>query len=231
MSAVQPRAAIPDDWASKSRCPLCQATPLRLLRESGLPDRLACVRCGAAFLVEQGGSRICFTDLPDPLIEHREEWMTFADAGALARQAPAQKPAAEPLRHSQEMPRGRLGEAAAEETYPQAQTASFSAGLSAAPAQAGTAIPEAEKQLSDDEVWQRAFRLYELGNTLARIEMILREAGSASAEQIEAARRELEKLERQRLERQNRSLKIAAGVILALLLCILAAAALSLWMR
>lgn len=235
MPAILPRATIPDDWALKSLCPLCGAAPLHVQREPDLPDRLTCARCGSAFLVEQGGSRICFTDLPAALLEHREEWMTFADAGALARQASAQKPAAPPPpdlpRRSEEILGVQLVEAATQEAHPEAQTVSFSAELPAAPMQDGMTTPGAEKQLSDDEVWQRAFRLYELGNTLARIEMILREGGNVSPEQIEAARRELEKIEHQRLARQNRSLKIAAGIILGLLLCILASVALSFWLR
>ncbi|NPV87681.1 MAG: hypothetical protein HPY45_16910 [Anaerolineae bacterium] len=231
MSAILPRATIPDDWALKSRCPLCGAAPLHVHREPDLPDRLACARCGSAFLVEQGGSRICFTDLPAALLEHREEWMTFAAASALARQAAVHKPAASPPRRGEESLDVQRGEAAVKQAQPEAQTVSSSAQLPAAPIQDEMPTPGAEKPLSDDEVWQRALRLYELGNTLARIEMILREAGNVSPAQIEAARRKLEEIEHQRLARQNRSLKIAAGIILGLLLCILATVALSLWLR
>jgi hypothetical protein len=64
MPDPQPRFEIPDAWAGKGRCPLCGASGLQVRHVSGAPDQMTCIRCRAAFEVEQDGARIRLTDVP-----------------------------------------------------------------------------------------------------------------------------------------------------------------------
>lgn len=76
-----PLTPIPPVWAERGHCPVCAATPLQ-----AAPDHLTCPACGAAFEVEQGGSRLHLTHLPAGLHANPDEaWRTAAEVHAWVR--------------------------------------------------------------------------------------------------------------------------------------------------
>jgi hypothetical protein len=74
---------------------------------------------------------------------------------------------------------------------------------------AGLAAPATS--LSDEEVWERMFSLYRLGNNPKMIQFMLIQAG-ATQEQAEAGFAKLKRWSEQEANRQNRKLQIAGGV-------------------
>jgi hypothetical protein len=49
---------IPDAWAEKGHCPICNKATLRVVHHDGQPDQLACVSCGCSFEIEADGPNI-----------------------------------------------------------------------------------------------------------------------------------------------------------------------------
>ena len=80
MTDPLPYNSLPDEWASKARCPVCNASPLAVVHRAEAADQMACPRCHALFEIEQKGPRIHFTVLPGILngpIGGR--WITYAE--------------------------------------------------------------------------------------------------------------------------------------------------------
>jgi hypothetical protein len=83
----------------------------------------------------------------------------------------------------------------------------------------GVAAPVAT--LSDDEVWNRMFSLYRLGNKPKMIQFMLIQAG-ATQEQAEAGLVKLQRWSEQEANRQNRKLGLAGGIATFIILALIA---------
>ncbi len=58
MSSFTAISEIPDKWAEKGHCPICNSVSLRVIHHPGASDHLACVTCGCAFELEVDGPHI-----------------------------------------------------------------------------------------------------------------------------------------------------------------------------
>jgi hypothetical protein len=95
-----PYNLLPDTWAEKAHCPVCNASPLAVVHRAEAPDQMACPRCHALFEIEQKGPRIHFTALPGILNGLLGGgWVTYAEVkqtvhALVAQQSPENKTAA-----------------------------------------------------------------------------------------------------------------------------------------
>jgi len=92
-----PYPSLPDEWANKARCPVCNASPLAVVHRAEAADQMACPRCHALFEIEQKGPHIHFTALPGILngpVGGR--WVTYAEVRQIVQDIAAQKSAGHP---------------------------------------------------------------------------------------------------------------------------------------
>jgi hypothetical protein len=57
-NANESKMLIPEEWANRSRCPVCGSVYLSLKRSYEAPDQLACDTCKARFEISQDGCRV-----------------------------------------------------------------------------------------------------------------------------------------------------------------------------
>ena len=80
MSNLSPYFSLPDEWANKARCPVCNSSPLVVVHNAEAPDRMACPRCHCLFEIEENGTRIHFISLPKVLSKLLDgQWVTYAE--------------------------------------------------------------------------------------------------------------------------------------------------------
>ncbi len=218
MDGISPRSTIPDAWAEKGRCPLCQAARLRVLHTAGAPDQLACARCGLAFELEAGGARLRVRALPARLSAPpalTQAWLSAADLGARLRPAPppANVPApatlpeapggraealslgAEPLRSAQNAPPPEISNGTSAPLSPEV-----------APASPPVSASAPENQLascSQAELLTRAQGLLALGNSPLQIQVMFVQSGIVP-EVVSATMAQVRQLAQQRRDRQVR---------------------------
>ncbi len=223
-------AVIPEAWAAKARCPLCEAVPLQVQHVSGQADQFHCGRCGSAFEVEQGGARIHLVEAPRPLrAQLQGRWLTASEARAVIQQMmPRSAPPAQAAAVKAEI---KADKPAAPPAFTIEPTEEALAQLPevhvperlviAAPVVAPPAPPpvvEVEKPMSTEQVVSWAERLHRLGNKPEQIEKILTGRQGVTAEQVAAGMAAVKKLRRQGGSRTRRLL-IVVGVFLGL--CVL----------
>ena len=71
MKEYEPRTHLPDEWAKKASCPVCQSRGLLVSHTSGPADRMGCPACQVSFEIAQGFTHIRLMRLPDQFISHR----------------------------------------------------------------------------------------------------------------------------------------------------------------
>lgn len=59
-----PRPTIDDGFIAGRACAVCGATALAVRRVAGLPDHVACGRCGSIFVLEGDGDRVMYGKIP-----------------------------------------------------------------------------------------------------------------------------------------------------------------------
>ncbi len=83
-----PYISLPDEWARKAHCPVCNASPLAVVHRAGAADQMACPCCNSLFEIEQKGPHIHFTALPDILTGLAgRQWVTYAEVKQTVKKA------------------------------------------------------------------------------------------------------------------------------------------------
>ena len=96
---LRPRLELEDSLAREQACTICGETALSVVHLKGFPDYVTCARCGAAFVMEEGGPRAMYGSIPPEYPETRDfalkQWTSLEAIAALAeaerprRQSPA----------------------------------------------------------------------------------------------------------------------------------------------
>lgn len=192
------RSKIPEEWAQKARCPVCRTNPMQLVRSPKAKDHLACKRCGTAFEIEEGGTRLFIIQVPSLLSHMERQWMTVAEIQAQVRKLARERLAPDFV----EPP-------ASTSTVPTVQP--FTGDIS-------------EPVAQESEALKRAKKLYELGNTLEQIKIALERNENLLPNDIREAIEEIQKIDEQKRARQKRRLIIGIGIALLVLACVVCAA-------
>jgi hypothetical protein len=69
---ARPRLELEDSFAREQACSICGETTLSVVHLKGFPDYVTCARCGAAFVMEEGGTRAMYGSIPPEYPETRE---------------------------------------------------------------------------------------------------------------------------------------------------------------
>ncbi len=81
LTAVAPRTTIDDVFIHNLTCAICAADALHVVHVDNLPDFVACSKCESAFLLEDGGERVFFGQIPDEYPETKsialEQWTSL----------------------------------------------------------------------------------------------------------------------------------------------------------
>ncbi len=192
------RSKIPEEWAQKARCPVCRTAPMQLVRSPKAKDQLACKRCGTAFEIEQGGTRLFFIQVPSLLSHLRGQWMTIAEIQS----------------HVRRLAQERLSPHSVE-------SADSSSPVSAVQPFTGN---KSELLPQESEALKRAKKLYELGNTPEQIKIALERSENLLPNDIQRAVEEIQKIDEQKRASQKRRLIIGIGIALLVLACVVCAA-------
>jgi hypothetical protein len=90
-----PRATIDDQLIAGRACAICGAPALAVRHVAGVPDHVACNRCGSIFVVEGDGERVMYGKIPAEYPATRKfalkQWVWF---DAVERRAAAERPRA-----------------------------------------------------------------------------------------------------------------------------------------
>jgi hypothetical protein len=100
--AVTPRRSLDDYAVDNLACSICGQPSLQVKKVNNLPDFVSCTSCQAAFLVEEGGARVLYGQIPDSYPETKsyalKKWLLRE---AIDLQALKERPA---LRSRKDMP-------------------------------------------------------------------------------------------------------------------------------
>lgn len=229
-----PYFSLPDEWANKAHCPVCNASPLTVLHSTGAPDQMACPCCHSCFEIEEKGARMYFTALPGiltgPLIGR---WVTNVEVKqskqtVIARQtaenmapgAPGQQPAErapappEPSPFTEEIVKMVISAPQEEQ-----QVQEKSEPVGAPPVLRGLIYQPDAPEIKD--VRTRARDLYALGNRPEQIKAILSQDDNLDKAEIQAVLDNLygEDETKERRQRTWMWVSIGAGLFI-LILCI-----------
>jgi hypothetical protein len=81
MDDSQPKAQIPETWATKMSCPVCGSRPLGVFHPTGQADRFICQSCETSFELEDIGTRVRFVTLPQGVTPWmRSKWVALEEA-------------------------------------------------------------------------------------------------------------------------------------------------------
>lgn len=103
--ALRARLELEDSFAREQACTICGQPALSVVHLKGFPDYVTCARCGAAFVMEEGGQRAMYGSIPPEYPETRDfalkKWTSLEAIAALAE---AERPRpAEDRRGAQEL--------------------------------------------------------------------------------------------------------------------------------
>jgi len=105
---LRARLELEDSFAREQACTICGESALSVVHLKGFPDYVTCARCGAAFVMEEGGPRAMYGSIPPEYPETRDfalkQWTSLEAIAALAE---AERP------HPQSAKNGAAGEVAA----------------------------------------------------------------------------------------------------------------------
>ncbi len=193
MEVYEPRSRLPEEWAKRAACPVCQAVGLEINRKEGIPDRMVCKVCQVSFEIAQDFAHMRLMRLPKNQITQRIDligvWLTPIELRAIADQPlTAHKPTAPMKRPFEKSPVN--------------ESKSILANL---------------PKLTQDEVNKRAINLNALGNTSETVRLALERAG-ATSEQIARGLEAVIRLSQKRAASQKTSFYVLAGLALLALL-------------
>ena len=206
MSLPNSRLNIPDEWANHARCPICEQLPMRVEHGSNVPDQMTCPRCGASFELEQGGSRILMTAMPQALhATMAGKWVTLAEVRSEVARLLQQ--------HVHEAP-------APEATAPAPRSALTPAN--APTVQPAPPKPPVPQKVEDPKLAQyktSAKELYSLGNTVDQIRVILERTSRLKPEEINEVLVDVTALEKSKKSKQNQRMILIVVISLVILGC------------
>jgi hypothetical protein len=226
-----PYISLPDSWADKAHCPVCNTSPLAVVHRAGAADQMACPRCHSLFEIEQKGPHIHFTALPiklSGLLGGR--WITYAEMkqtvqAMLVEQSAENKAAASPA-----SPPAMIVPAAPEpspftaemvETFAPAPQAQIPAEKKLDPAIIPPIQPELvyqERAPEIKDVRTRVKDLYALGNRPAQIKEILLRDPDLDKAEIQAEVDTLSGVDSARKHRQRTILWVSIAIELFIIL-------------
>jgi len=95
---LRARLELEDSFAGEQACTICGETALSVVHLKGFPDYVTCARCGAAFVMEEGGPRAMYGSIPPEYPETREfalkQWTSLEAIAALAEAERPRRPSA-----------------------------------------------------------------------------------------------------------------------------------------
>ncbi len=95
--ATRPRATLDDTFIEGRDCAICGEAALQVVHLPNLPDYVSCAHCKSAFLVEEGGERVFYGEIPEEYPKTAQfalrQW-TWPEA--IANRAREERPAPEP---------------------------------------------------------------------------------------------------------------------------------------
>jgi len=193
MDTYEPRGRLPEEWARRAACPVCQSIGLEINHAEGSPDRMVCSGCRVSFEIALDFTHLRLVRLPDRQIVNRIDligcWVTPVELRAIVDQPLTAKQLTEPVKKPVEKPSIT-------------ESKSILATL---------------PKMTQDEVNKRAVHLAALGNSTETVRVALERAG-ATAEQIARGQAEIVRVRQQKFNSQKTGLwVIAILAILALL--------------
>jgi hypothetical protein len=208
MSSFTALSEIPDKWAEKGHCPICNSVSLRVIHHPGMSDHLACVSCGCAFELEMDGPHIWLLrigpDYQTKLMPADGIWISTIELRRLVLTEPV---IPDPVH---EITPARIPE---KEINPVYTTSS-------------SYFPDPPQKpvvddLSLEEVEQRALALAELGNSSSKIKSALSSSGIPDS-QVSTV---VEGIETKKIKKKS-PLPLALAVTILIITACLSAAAL-----
>lgn len=197
---------LPDLWAEKATCPICNAPRMFILRSPDRNDQMTCKRCGLCFEIEQGGSRLMVTAVPKglstKLIGH---WFTMPDLQNIGERLAARKAAIKRSPTAQKSKRSST-------TFQATQIAVDKPAIE-------EPLPEPLPEPLAKEA-RRAVELYTLGNSIEQIRASLENSAALTPDELNRVIEEVEKLELKKSAAQRKRLTIIMVVIGIFILCI-----------
>src|SRR3990172_5908773 len=98
---LRARLQLEDSFAREQACTICGESALSVVHLKGFPDYVTCARCGAAFVMEEGGPRAMYGSIPPEYPETRDfalkQWTSLEAIAALAE---AERPRRQSANHS-----------------------------------------------------------------------------------------------------------------------------------
>lgn len=185
MEVFEPRSRLPEEWAKRAACPVCQAIGLEVNRTTGSPDRMVCKVCRVSFEIAQDFTHIRLTRLPQNQITQRidliGQWLTPIELRAIVDQPLTAHRFTEPMKRPFEK-------------SPGLESKSILASL---------------PKLTQDEVNKRAINLNALGNTPETVRLALERAG-ATPDQISRGLEAVIQLSQKKFASQKTGLYVIA---------------------
>ena len=97
---LRARLQLEDSFAGEQPCTICGESALSVVHLKGFPDYVTCARCGAAFVMEEGGPRAMYGSIPPEYPETRDfalkQWTSLEAIAALAE---AERPRRQSANH------------------------------------------------------------------------------------------------------------------------------------
>ena len=97
---LRARLDLEDSFAGEQACTICGESALSVVHLKGFPDYVTCARCGAAFVMEEGGPRAMYGSIPPEYPETRDfalkQWTSLEAIAALAE---AERPRRQSANH------------------------------------------------------------------------------------------------------------------------------------
>src|SRR3990172_2196371 len=97
---LRARLQLEDSFAREQACTICGESALSVVHLKGFPDYVTCARCGAAFVMEEGGQRAMYGSIPPAYPETRDfalkQWTSLEAIAALAE---AERPRRQSANH------------------------------------------------------------------------------------------------------------------------------------
>lgn len=207
MSSYKPKMSIPNEWATKGSCPICDRHSLYVEKTAGEADRMSCTGCEASFEMESDGPHIRLVVLPPEFACYiQPAWETWMTVHEIRSQISS--PAA----------------AITQTTAP--QLPSYRPRLSSFTESVQTNVPtlfdedQYKEELNQESINERALGFSALGNSTREIKETLTKLG-ASNEQIDQALSLITNKEKSKPRNYPQTILL---VVIVLLVCLGAAA-------
>ncbi len=193
MIDYEPRIHLPEEWAKKAACPVCQGRGLTVSHPDGRPDRMNCPSCQVVFEIALDFTHLRLVRLPNQFIALRLDLIgSWVNPGEL---------------------RTIVEQNMATTLIPEAPIPA----LASQPSPQPPAAPPIPPKLSQAEATQRAINLFGLGNSLETIRDVLERAGAAP-EQVTLALGEITHRAKEKESRQTKFFYITTAVVGVLIL-------------